>query len=98
VMGILFALFMATADIKSLWDQFNEILGLIFGSLGGVFMLGLLTKKANTKGVLIGIVVSFTIQLIISFQQSVHLLMYAATGMISCFISGYFGSLLFKSK
>jgi len=35
---------------------------LIFGSLGGVFMLGLLTKKANTKGVLIGIVVSFTIQ------------------------------------
>tara|TARA_X000000950_G_scaffold172652_2_gene210230 strand:- start:169 stop:1602 length:1434 start_codon:yes stop_codon:yes gene_type:complete len=98
MMGILFALFMATADIKSLWDQFNKILGLIFGSLGGVFMLGLLTKKANTKGVLIGIVVSFTIQLIISFQQSVHLLMYAATGMISCFISGYFGSLLFKSK
>ena len=98
MMGILFALFMATADIKSLWDQFNKILGLIFGSLGGVFLLGLLTKKANTKGVLIGIVVSFTIQLIISFQQSVHLLMYAATGMISCFISGYFGSLLFKSK
>ena len=98
MIGILFALFMATADIKSLWDQFNKILGLIFGSLGGVFMLGLLTKKANTKGVLIGIVVSFTIQLIISFQQSVHLLMYAATGMISCFISGYFGSLLFKSK
>jgi solute:Na+ symporter, SSS family len=98
MMGILFALFMATADIKSLWDQFNKILGLIFGSLGGVFMLGLLTKKANTKGVLIGIVVSFTIQLIISFQQSVHLLLYAATGMISCFISGYFGSLLFKSK
>ncbi|MBL6644333.1 MAG: sodium:solute symporter [Flavobacteriaceae bacterium] len=98
MMGILFALFMATADIKSLWDQFNKILGLIFGSLGGVFMLGLLTKKANTKGVLIGIVVSFTIQLIISFQQSVHLLMYVATGMISCFISGYFGSLLFKSK
>ena len=98
MMGILFALFMATADIKSLWDQFNKILGLIFGSLGGVFMLGHLTKKANTKGVLIGIVVSFTIQLIISFQQSVHLLMYAATGMISCFISGYFGSLLFKSK
>ena len=98
MMGILFALFMATADIKSLWDQFNKILGLIFGSLGGVFMLGLLTKKANTKGVLIGIVVSFTIQLTISFQQSVHLLMYAATGMISCFISGYFGSLLFKSK
>lgn len=98
MMGILFALFMAKADIKSLWDQFNKILGLIFGSLGGVFMLGLLTKKANTKGVLIGIVVSFTIQLIISFQQSVHLLMYAATGMISCFISGYFGSLLFKSK
>ena len=33
MMGILFALFMATADIKSLWDQFNKILGLIFAFL-----------------------------------------------------------------
>ena len=42
-LGILFAFFMATFDIKSLWDEFNKILGLILGSLGGVFLLGLMT-------------------------------------------------------
>lgn len=77
---------MASYDIKSLWDEFNKILGLIFGSLGGVFLLGLLTKKANSEGVLIGILISFVIQVLISNYEAVHLLLYAASGVISCFI------------
>ncbi len=97
-LGILFAFYMATYDIKSLWDEFNKILGLIFGSLGGVFLLGLLTKKANTKGVLCGIIISFLIQIIISQFQALHLLLYASTGVISCFISGYLASLIFKDQ
>ena len=72
-LGILFAFFMATFDIKSLWDEFNKILGLILGSLGGVFLLGLMTKKANSKGVVFGIVFSFLIQILISQFQIVHL-------------------------
>ena len=95
-LGILFAFFMATFDIKSLWDEFNKILGLILGSLGGVFLLGLMTKKANSKGVVFGIVFSFMIQILISQFQIVHLLLYSATGVISCFISGYIASLFFK--
>ena len=95
-LGILFAFFMATFDIKSLWDEFNKILGLILGSLGGVFLLGLMTKKANSKGVVFGIVFSFLIQILISQFQIVHLLLYSATGVISCFISGYIASLFFK--
>ena len=95
-LGILFAFFMATFDIKSLWDEFNKILGLILGSLGGVFLLGLITKKANSKGVVFGIVFSFLIQILISQFQIVHLLLYSATGVISCFISGYIASLFFK--
>ena len=97
-LGILFAFFMASYDIKSLWDEFNKILGLIFGSLGGVFLLGLLTKKANSEGVLIGILISFVIQVLISNYGAVHLLLYAASGVISCFISGYVASLFFKSR
>ena len=92
ILGIFFAFFMASKEIMSLWDEFNKILGLIFGSLGGVFLLGLLTKKANSNGVLIGILMSFLIQLIISQFEFVHLLVYAATGVISCFITGYFAS------
>lgn len=97
-LGILFAFFMATYDIKSLWDEFNKILGLVFGSLGGVFLLGILTRKANSKGVLIGVLISFTIQILISRHETVHFLLYAASGVISCFISGYIASLFFKTK
>ena len=96
--GILFAFFMASSDIKSLWDEFNKILGLIFGSLGGVFLLGILTKKANSKGVLFGILISFSIQFFLSQFEFVHLLLYAATGVISCFVFGYTASVVFRES
>ena len=97
-LGILFAFFMASYDIKSLWDEFNKILGLIFGSLGGVFLLGLITEKANYKGVLVGIFISFFTQIIISYLEAVHLLLYAASGVISCFVSGYIASHFFNTN
>lgn len=55
IVGILFAFMMVSWDIKSLWDEFQKILGLIVGSLGGMFLLGILTKKANTKGIMVGL-------------------------------------------
>ncbi|MGI9550094.1 MAG: sodium:solute symporter family transporter, partial [Aurantibacter sp.] len=97
LLGILFALLMATMDIKSLWDEFQKILGLVIGSLGGVFLLGMLSKKANSPGVLIGLVLSIVFQIVVAWNQSVHLLLYAATGVLSCFVFGYFASLFFKS-
>ncbi|MDX1284668.1 MAG: hypothetical protein R3182_06640, partial [Draconibacterium sp.] len=96
--GTLFALFMATLDIKSLWDEFQRILGLVIGSLGGVFLLGILVKRANSSGAVIGILGSVIVQIIVAFYEPVHLLVYSATGVISCFIIGYFGSLFFKSR
>lgn len=98
IIGILFALFMATLDIKSLWDEFQKILGLVIGSLGGVFLLGILVKRANSTAALIGIVGSIVVQVIVVFYEPVHLLVYTATGVVSCFIIGYFTSLILKQS
>lgn len=98
LIGILFATMMATMDVKSLWDEFQKILGLVIGSLGGVFLLGILTKRANSSGVLIGIVFSIMVQILVAIHEPVHLIAYAATGVVSCFLFGYFGSILFKSN
>ncbi len=92
--GITFAVMMATLDIKSLWDEFNKILGLVLGSLGGLFLLGLITRRANGIGAITGIAGSVFIQIWVSKTQPVHLLLYAATGFISCFVIGYLSSLL----
>lgn len=97
ISGTLFAFMMATMEIQSLWDEFQKVLGLVIGSLGGVFLLGILSKKANSKGVLVGIFISIITQIIVATNQPVHLIMYSATGVISCFIAGWGASWFFSS-
>lgn len=94
VLGIAFAYMMATWEITSLWDEFNKILGLILGSMGGLFLLGMLTRRANSIGALFGIIGSIFVQLLFIKTQSIHLLLYTTTGCISCFIIGYLFSLI----
>jgi len=98
VVGTLFAVFMASWDIKSLWDEFNKILGLVLGGLGGVFLLGVLSRRASGIGALGGILISAIVQYFVARYQPVHLLMYTATGVITCFISGQVISLFFPNK
>ena len=98
VLGVLLALWMASSDIKSLWDQFYRFLGLFTGGLGGMFLLGMLTKKANAKGTLIGLVFSAVLIWYISVFTDISFLMYSFFGVSSCFIFGYIFSLVFKGK
>lgn len=98
VAGTTFALFMATWDIKSLWDQLNTFIGLFAGGLGGLFLLGICTRKANGAGAVIGLVVSGVVQFVVKEYTSIHLLLYAATGTASCFIIGYLMSFIFPGS
>lgn len=98
ILGVLFALWMASSNIKSLWDEFYRYLGLFTGGLGGMFLLGMLTKKANAKGTLIGFVFSGILIYYISNYTTINFLMYAFFGLVSCFVFGYVFSLIFKEK
>ena len=90
--GILFAILMATWDIKSLWDEFQKVLGLIIGGLGGVFLLGILGRHVTSSGALLGIIGSVITQIFVAYFNPVHLLLYSATGVLSCFIIGWITS------
>lgn len=94
VVGVGFALTMASWEIMSLWDEFSKFLGLLLGGLGGLFLLGLFTRRANAAGALAGIVGSIVVQILVSHYQSVNLLLYSTTGFIACFAIGYVVSLL----
>lgn len=96
ILGTGLALMMATWGISSLWDQFNMIVGLFAGGLGGVFLLGIFNPKANAKGALFGLLLSGLLQYYIKEFTAVHLLMYAFTGLASSFLLGSFFSLIFK--
>lgn len=98
VLSLLFAFLMATWDINSLWDEFNTILGLILGSMGGLFFLGMVTKRANAKGALIGMVVSIIVQALVARYTPVYLLLYTTVGFVTCFVVGYVASFFFPTK
>jgi len=98
ILGTLFAMLMATSDIKSLWDEFLRVVGLITGGLGGLFVLGMISKRANAKGALVGLAASVIIQFWVAATEPVHILLYTTTGFLSCLIVGYVSSLFFPKE
>lgn len=98
VLGILLALWMAVSDIKSLWDQFLLFIGLLTAGLGGMFLLGVVTKRANASGTLLGVLLSTLLLIYISIYTEIHILLYSFIGLVSCFISGYAFSFLLKGN
>ena len=97
IMGTVLAIMMASWGISSLWDQFNMIVGLFAGGLGGVFILGIFSNKTNGTGALIGLLLSGILQYLIKEYTSIHLLMYAFTGMFTSIVIGYLASMVFGS-
>lgn len=93
IAGMSFALLMASFDIKSLWDEFSKILGLFAGGLAGLFFLGMTQKRANSRGALIGFFASAIMQYVISQYTDIHFLLYSFTGLVSCYVIGFFASL-----
>lgn len=96
--GIGSALFLASADIKSLWDVFITILGLTGGALAGVFILGIFTRRANGVGTLIGAFSGAAVLYWVQGHTSVHFFLYAAVGIVATVIIGYLASLVIPHK
>ncbi len=93
------ALWMATSDnLMSLWDIYLAVLGLLMGSLTGLFALGIFTEKTNGKGALIGAVGGAAVLYYVQHYTDTHFYIYAAVGISACFIIGYISSLLLPSK
>ena len=89
------ALFMATYEIQSLWDLFQMLIGLLGGSMAGLFVLGIFTRRANAPGALIGAVVGAVVLYLVQSYTQVHFFLYAAVGIVTCSIVGYLASLAF---
>lgn len=82
-LGTGLALWMANLGIPSLWDQFNMLIGLFAGGLGGIFLIGIISRKVNSQGALIGFVGSALVQILIKYHTSLSIHLYALTGLAS---------------
>ena len=98
IIGTAFAAWMALSDIKSLWDEFIKVLGLFAGGLGGLFLLGMMTTRPSGSAAIIGLIISGLMQWLITTNTEIHSLLYAATGIVSCFLFGYLASFILPAN
>ncbi|MEL6256933.1 MAG: sodium/solute symporter, partial [Bacteroidota bacterium] len=75
-LGTALAYVMASWGISSLWDQFNMIIGLFAGGLGGIFLAGILLPNVNGQAAMIALILSGMIQYVVKFYTDIHLLLY----------------------
>ncbi len=93
-LGTLLGLVFVNPEIKSLFDTFIKIIGLFMGVLGGLFLLGFLTRKANSAGAMTGAILGTIFMFYLWKYTSVNGYLYTSCGITACFVSGYLTSLL----
>ena len=98
LIGILFTLLLAQFPIKSLWDQFANMLGLFGGGLGGLFLLGIFSKRTGSAAAFIALVLSAAVQYWIQTNTHVNVWVFALSGLSSCFIFGVLLGLVFPNR
>ena len=95
VLGIVMALALATFDIASLWDQFNFFLGLLTSGLGGLFLMGVFTRRIGTRAAFTGFFGSVVILLLIHAFTPASAILYGFLGLVACFLVGYASSFIY---
>jgi Na+/proline symporter len=83
---------------RSLFDSFLKVIGLFMGVLGGLFMLGMLTKRASGWGSLVGALAGAGVMVLLQFGTRVNGYLFATAGIATCFVVGYAASLLLPTR
>ncbi len=82
IIGLLLALFMATWNIQSFLDFFNEALGLLTSGLGGLFFIAVFMKRVKGYAALAGFVAGEVVVFLMSECTDANFLLFGATGMV----------------
>jgi len=65
------------------------IASLVYGTMLGAFLLGVLTKRANQRGVIAGMLASLAVMMTVKFYTSLAWTWYVLTGTVICLVTGY---------
>jgi solute:Na+ symporter, SSS family len=69
-----------------------QIASISYGALLGVFLLGVLTRRASQTGAMVGMLCGFFTELYLGLATSVPWTWYVAIGTVVTFAAGYVGS------
>ena len=97
VLGTLAGLTFISPEIRSLMEENFKIIGMFMGALGGLFVLGIATRRANGLGAMIGIFAGVGLMQLVWHKQWAEGYLFATIGILTCFVVGYIASLLLPS-
>ncbi|MGX7349351.1 sodium:solute symporter [Dolosicoccus paucivorans] len=97
IFSIVVSIILAHSDIQSAYSWFNGFMGLVLGVLGGVFMLGIFTKKANRNGAYAALLVSSIVMIVIKYflpAEAVSIWSYSLISIAVSMVVGYLVSMI----
>lgn len=98
IFSIAFAIVLAYSNVGSAYSWFNGLMGLALGLIGGTFTLGIMTKRANSKGAMLGFIATTIVAVYISYFTDITLWAYSIINLAASLVFGYGFSLLFNKK
>ena len=98
IIGMGIALLMATWEILSLLDFFQEILGLLSSGLGGLFLMGIFFPRIGGRAALIGFCSGVLAVFLTKYYTETSFLLYGAIGMVVSVMVGWLFSFILKEK
>ncbi len=97
VFGTVFALILSRYPAPYLFEVFAGFGGLLGGGIGGVFSLGLFTRRANWQGAMIGMLASVIITWAAQEFTDMTPFLFVGVAIVSCTVIGYLASLCFPA-
>lgn len=97
VIGTLAGLLFISPEIRSLMEEYFKIIGMFMGALGGLFVLGVVTRKANGWGALVGIFTGVVVMVAVWLMEWADGYLFATIGIVTSLLVGYLASLLLPS-
>ena len=98
VLGTVSAIYIASQDSKNLWDTLMGYIGLILGTLGGLFTLAIFTNRTASVHAWTGVIVAAAVLYYVKFHTDAHPLIIGAVGTVTCFLSGWIASLIIPAQ
>ena len=98
MVGTALALLMAATEIRTVYSTFLEVLGLLGGTLSGLFLLGIFSRRASGAGAVTGALASAAVVFTIRSIHPLNVYAYAPIGILTCVSLGWLVSLICPAR
>jgi len=94
--AVLFLIGLVARQVGSVLEAGLSIASILYGSLLGVFLLGLLTRRVQQTSAMIAMIVGLALMIYVRFETSIAFTWYVVIGTVATFSTGYVLSLFLK--